>query len=238
MVAESRRVAERPSGRIGSGYKEALTGRFGTGTEFSHSFVPVTESGWSPDRPVRPLIDTGGDPLSTARPYLSDAGLLLRGELPVFVRAALEKKGLSGGRRCAGSFERPRFRSNPLVGFGGIFAPSERSWVCWLVLVLPWARSKNQKELETIRPRVARYFFYAIGGALMLLSVCCSIPKAVHIAKAASTTGVITDTQESGNILSKYSFYVEARHATGALPAVRGDVDSVSEADRRQGEGA
>jgi hypothetical protein len=76
-------------------------------------------------------------------------------------------------------------------------------------LVLPWARSKNQKELETLRPRVARYFFYAIGGALMLMGACLSIPKVMHIAKAASTTGVITDTQESGNILSKYSFYVE-----------------------------
>ena len=39
--------------------------------------------------------------LSTARPYLSDAGLLLRGELPVFVRAALKKKGRRGPERRA-----------------------------------------------------------------------------------------------------------------------------------------
>jgi hypothetical protein len=76
-------------------------------------------------------------------------------------------------------------------------------------LVLPWARSRKEKELEALRPRVARYLFYGFGGALMLLSVCFSIPKVMHIAKAASTTGVITGTQESKNSFDKYSFYVE-----------------------------
>ena len=57
MVAESRAVlVGTPQRSYWVRYKEALTGRFGTGTEFSHSFVPVTESGWSPDRPV-PILD-------------------------------------------------------------------------------------------------------------------------------------------------------------------------------------
>ncbi len=209
MVAESRAVlVGTPQRSYWVRYKEALTGRFGTGTEFSHSFVPVTESGWSPDRPVRFLIDTGGDPLSTARPYLSDAGLLLRGELPVFVRAALEKKGLRVADDVLVLSSDPDFGRTPWLVSAAFCAIG--TFVGLLVgLVLPWARSKNQKELETLRPRVARYFFYAIGGALMLMGACLSIPKVMHIAKAASTTGVITDTQESGNILSKYSFYVE-----------------------------
>jgi hypothetical protein len=208
-VAESRAVlvgAPQRSYRVR--YKEALTGRFGTGTEFSHSFVPVTESGWTPDRPVRFLIDTGGEPLSTARPYLSDAGLLLRGELPVFVRAALEKKGLWVADDVLVLSSDPDFGRTPWLVLAAFCAIG--TFVGLLVgLVLPWARSKNQEQLEALWPRVVRYFFYAIGGALMLVGACLSIPKVMHIAKAASTTGVITDTQESGNILSKYSFYVE-----------------------------
>jgi hypothetical protein len=105
------------------------------------------------------------------------------------------------------------FRATPISveppgWFRGHSAPSERLWVCCFGLVLPWARS-SQEHLEALRPRVVRYLFYAIGGALMLVGVCLSIPTVMHIAAAASTTGVITDTQESGNILSKYSFYVE-----------------------------
>ena len=199
---------ERPDRPISSGYKEALTGRFGTGTEFSHNFVPVTESDWTLDRPVHFLVDTGGEPLSTARPYLSDAGILLRGELPVFVRAALKKKGLQVADDALVLSSDPDFGRIPWLVSAAFCAIG--TFVGLLFgLVLPWARSKKQEQLEALRPCVVRYFVYAIGGALMLVGLSLSITKTIHIAKATSTTGVITDTQESGNILSKYSFYVE-----------------------------
>ena len=214
-VAESRAVlVGTPQLSYWVRYKEALTGRFGSGTEFSHSFVPVTESGWSPDRPVRFLLDTGGAPLSKGRPYSSDAGLLLRGELPVFVRAALEKKGLRVGDDVLVLSGDPDFGRTPWLVSTAFCAIG--TFVGLLVgLVLPWARSKNQSELEALRPRLVRYTFYATGGALMLLGVCFSVSKAIHLAKAASTAGVITDTRESGNILDKYSFYVEYDTAQG-----------------------
>lgn len=195
-------------------YKEALTGRFGTGVEYSHSFVPLTESGWSPDRPVRFLLDTGGQPLSTAQPYSSDAGLLLRGELPVFVRAALEKKGLRVALDVLVLSTDPDFGRTPWLVSAGFCAIGTFVGLT-IGLVLPWVRSKKVEELEALRPRATRYFFYVVGGALMLLSLCVSIPKAIHIAKAASTTGVITGTQESTNSFDRYSFYVEYRTPRG-----------------------
>jgi hypothetical protein len=181
-------------------YKEVLTGRFGTGATFSHSFVPVTESDWSPGRPVRFLVDS--------QSHSGDAGLLLRGELPAFVRWTLEKNGLRVADDVLVLSSDPDFGRTPWLVSTGFCAIGTFVGLVF-GLVLPWSGGKSQEELEALRPRVVRYFFYGIGGALMLLSVCCSIPKAMHIAKAASTTGVITGSQESRGNLGRYSFWVK-----------------------------
>jgi hypothetical protein len=57
----------------------------GGGLDLWHRFVPITPSGWTPSQPVRFLVD--GD-------AASGRGLLLRGQLPGFVRIGLERKGL------------------------------------------------------------------------------------------------------------------------------------------------
>jgi hypothetical protein len=81
------------------GYDEVLSGRFRT-TRYGHHIIPMTPSDWTPDRPVRFLVDTRGTPVENAlrqtpgsQRYTTRRGLLLRNRLPAYVLAGLERKG-------------------------------------------------------------------------------------------------------------------------------------------------
>ena len=186
-------------------YSEALRGRASGGVSFAHSFIPVTASAWTPDQPVRFLVD-GSD--ATA------SGLLLRGKLPGYVRMALEKKGL----RVAG--DAMVLSTDPDFGRVPWYVTAALSSIGAVVFLLigflvPWAQSKPAKEMEALGPRLARHFAYAIGGAVILLSAVLAIQKIVHITSAASAEGVITSTQINSNDFGKYSYFVEYTTPTG-----------------------
>jgi uncharacterized protein DUF3592 len=180
-------------------YTESLRGRASGGVSFAHNFIPVTGSAWTPDQPVRFLID-GSDPAAS--------GLLLGGKLPGYVRMALEKKGL----RIAG--DAMVLSSDP--DFGRVqwyviaaFASIGAAVFLLIGFLVPWAQSKPAKEMEELGPRIARHFAFSIGGAIILLSAVLAIQKIVHITSAASAEGVITSTLENSHDAGKYSYFVE-----------------------------
>jgi hypothetical protein len=186
-------------------YEEVMNGRFGLHSKNYHHFVPVTRSDWHPDQPVRFLADTNGEPLSLTA---NTRGLLLRGQLPGFVRRALTNKGVRiaddvmvfSTRRDFG--RTPWFVSTALCSIGAfLFLAMGFAW--------PRAKPRSEKELAVLRPRVGRYVAFGLGGAVMLIGLAFVIGKVVHIATAASTEGVITNVQGGSQSIAKYSFYVE-----------------------------
>lgn len=191
-------------------YTEELTRRFGKGTSFSHDFVPVTRTDWTPDQPIRFLIDTRGNSPSDIQ-----NGLLLRGELPVFVEWALKKKGLRIADDVLVLSTDSDFGRTPwyvCTAFCAILA-----YAGLMIALVGRLTLRPQKQLEALRPRIGRYFGYAIGGILILFSGILAIQKIVHIATSASTEGVITFVQTSERHPGQYSFYIDYRTPTQNL---------------------
>jgi hypothetical protein len=205
-VAECRAsLIGRFRGAYGVRYEEVMNGRFGLHSKDYHHFVPVTRSDWRPDQPVRFLVDTNGEPVSLDA---GTRGLLLRGQLPGFVRRALTNKGVLiaddvmvfSTRREFG--RTPWFVSTALCSIGAfLFIAMGFAW--------PRTRLRSEKELAVLRPRFGRYVSFALGGAVMLIGLAFAIGKLAHIVSAASTEGVITNVQEGSQTIAKYSFYVE-----------------------------
>lgn len=206
-----------PQRRYGVRYDEVLRGRFKSSTHWPHNFVPVTQPDWTPDRPVRFLVDTRGNPLSSVfsldgnslgQRYASERGLLLRGQLPGFVRIALRKKGLqiaddvmvlSSDR----DFGRTAWYVSTAFCSIGAFLGLALGWV-W-----PKAPGLSEEQRVAISIRVSRFLAFGLGGVLILLSAVLAARKGVHIVRAASVDGVITGAQVASHSIGKYSFYVE-----------------------------
>jgi hypothetical protein len=204
-----------PQRKYGVRYTEAVSGRFSGTASYGHNFIPITRSAWTPDQPVRFLVDTDGNSVSSffsreagGQRYVTDSGLLLRGKLPVFVRRALQKNGVliaDDVMLLSSGSDFGRLPWYLVAAFSSI-----GTFVFLLIgFVMPWAWAKPAKEMAALAPRIARYFAFGLGGAIILLSAVLAIQKIVHITASASAEGVITSTLTNSHDFGKYSYFVE-----------------------------
>jgi hypothetical protein len=202
-------------------FREVLTGRFGDTSSWRHGLIPVTPSSWNTNQPVRFLVDTRGSPFSQV--FSSDAaspnvmaasGLLLRGQLPVYVRRALTRKGLRIADDAMVLADDRGFGRTPW--FVSVAACSIGAFVLLLLgWFWPWALRHSTSELEALRPRAARYAAYSLGGLLILFCLYVALPKLVHITSAQRTGGVITDVLEHHHSFGRYTYTIKYSTPSG-----------------------
>jgi hypothetical protein len=61
---------------------------------YRHTFVPLTPSNWSPDQPVRFLVETTLYEVAGGGLHTTGKGLLLRHKVPGYLRDVLQRKGI------------------------------------------------------------------------------------------------------------------------------------------------
>ena len=183
-------------------YTEAVSSRFSHSASYGHNFVPVTGSHWTPDQPVRFVVDTG------RQRSVTDPGLLFRGKLPAFVRRALEKKGLRIADDVMLLDSDPDFGRFPWYLIAAFSAIGAFAFLL-IGFMMPWIWARPAKEVGAAGLRFLRYYAFFVGGAIILLSAVLAIQKIVHITNSASVEGVVTSTTENSHDLGKYSYYVK-----------------------------
>jgi len=186
--------------KYGTRYEQVLTGR-STHVSVRHSIIPITRPDWTSSQPVRFLVDAPHPAGATA------SGLLLRGQLPSYVRRALERKGLHIASDVMVFSTDPDFGRTAWYAAAGLLVIGV---FVTLVFACGWTivskRTDEQMEVTSVR---APAFLLLLPGLLsILVGIGFAAHKIAYIARAAKADGVIEDVQDSDSGLGRYSFYV------------------------------